>query len=107
MGHAPKILLAVTAVVTSLVGCMGDNELKCDEAISAWRLALSKKDLGQSQLDLAATLGKEPTKAAIINAASNDTKERSEMEKACSPARYLNALETAAAEERIDRMTGQ
>lgn len=107
MGRAPKIILAATAVVTGLVGCTGDDQLKCDEAISSWRLALAKKDLGQSELELAATLGKEPTKAAIINAASNDTKERNEMERVCSPARYLEVLETAAAEERIDRMTGQ
>lgn len=107
MRHAPKILLSVTAVVSSLTGCTNDDQLKCDEAISEWRLALAKKNLGQSELELAATLGKEPTKAAVINAASIDTKQRNEMEKACSPDRYLNALETAAAEERIDKMTGQ
>lgn len=109
MERGPKIFLGITAAVSIGVGIYTfnkDEQLKCDQAISKWQAALAHNELGISELELAAALGKAPTDAAIKRAASNDTMERSEMERECGPERYLNALETAAAEKRIDRMTG-
>lgn len=108
MERAPKIIVGLTFIAVISVGIFDiikDAQLKCDEAISDWKMALADKELGLSELELAATLGKAPTKAAITRAASNDTEERNEMQKNCSAERYLNALETEAAESLIDRMT--
>ena len=109
MERGPKIFLGITVAVCIGVGISSfnnDKQLTCDQAISNWQAALADNELGISELELAAALGKSPTDAAIKRAASNDTMERSEMKRVCSPERYLNALETAAAEKRIDRMIG-
>ncbi len=109
MERGPKIFLGITAAVSIWVGISvinKDKQLKCDQAISKWRAALAHSELGISELELAAVLGKSPSEAAITRAASDDKTERSKMERDCGPKRYLNALETAAVEKRIDRMTG-
>ena len=111
MERGPKIFFGATAVAAIFVGIISavsvtkDDQSKCDDAIHSWKMALIDKDLGIAELRVATALGKEPTKASITRAASNDISERSEMMRSCDPERYLNALEIQAAEEQIDRMT--
>ena len=111
MERGPKIFFGITAAVAIIIGIISaiistkEDQSKCDDAIHEWNTALIDKELGIAQLRLAAAQGKEPTKAAITRAASNDNKERTEMKQDCSSERYLSALETQAAEEQIDRMT--
>ena len=110
MERGPKIFFGATAAVATIIGIIStvstakDDQSKCDGAIHEWNTALIDKELGIAQLRLAAAQGQAPNKASITRAASNDNKERGEMKRTCSSVRYLNALETQAAEEQIDRM---
>jgi len=111
MERGPKIFFGITAAVAIIIGIISaiistkEDQSKCDDAIHEWNKALTHKELGIAQLELAAALGKAPNKASITSAASNDNKERGEMKQECSSERYLSALETQAAEEQIDQMT--